>query len=183
MAKLLHPHLLTKGCSKSTSPTLAASNYSSRGGENNQQEANGNKEGGIWADYNDEIPAVESMEFTEEVNFQFIKEQQGTPSATESILADQYPFLTKINLKPLPYDLGDLEPYMSGTQLETHYARHHQTYVNNVNRLMEEAHAALKEDDLEMYVQVLPQLIFNAGAHLNHEFFWETLCPVFDGGG
>ena len=24
---------------------------------------------------------------------------------------------------------------------------------------------------------------FNLGAHLNHEFFWESLCPIYQEGG
>ena len=42
-------------------------------------------------------------------------------------------------LKPLPYEIGALEPVLSGHQMEFHYSKHHRTYVNNLNTLMEKA--------------------------------------------
>ena len=44
----------------------------------------------------------------------------------------------RIQLKHLPYDYGALEPCMSGKTLEFHYGKHHRTYVNNLNNLLEQ---------------------------------------------
>ena len=41
--------------------------------------------------------------------------------------------LQRVELKHLPYELSALEPTISGTTMEFHYARHHRGYVNNLN--------------------------------------------------
>jgi Fe-Mn family superoxide dismutase len=52
-----------------------------------------------------------------------------------------------ISLKHLPYEIGALEPVISGKLMEFHYGKHHRTYVNNLNTLMGEAvEAAVKKD-------------------------------------
>ena len=45
-------------------------------------------------------------------------------------------------LPPLPYELNDLEPYISKETLEYHYGKHHQAYVNNLNNLIPETEFA-----------------------------------------
>ena len=43
----------------------------------------------------------------------------------------------KVQMKPLPFEMGALEPVMSGHLLDFHYGKHHRTYVNNLNQLLE----------------------------------------------
>ena len=43
----------------------------------------------------------------------------------------------KAVLKPLPYPINGLEPVISQHLMEFHYGKHHQTYVNNLNGLLE----------------------------------------------
>ena len=43
----------------------------------------------------------------------------------------------KHELMKLPYELDALEPLMSKETLEFHYGKHHQTYVNKLNELIE----------------------------------------------
>lgn len=38
-------------------------------------------------------------------------------------------------LPKLPFKLNALEPYISKKTLEFHYGKHHQAYVNNLNKL------------------------------------------------
>ena len=45
---------------------------------------------------------------------------------------------SRVQLKQLPYELGALEPVISGHLLDFHYGRHHRTYVNNLNNLLEQ---------------------------------------------
>ena len=42
-----------------------------------------------------------------------------------------------IELPPLPYDMDALAPHISKETLEYHYGKHHQTYVNNLNKAVE----------------------------------------------
>ena len=44
----------------------------------------------------------------------------------------------RVQLKNLPYELGCLEPVISGHLLDFHYGKHHRTYVNNLNNLLEQ---------------------------------------------
>ena len=44
----------------------------------------------------------------------------------------------RVNLKHLPYEIGALEPIMSGQTIDFHYGKHHRTYVNNLNNLLEQ---------------------------------------------
>ena len=88
-----------------------------------------------------------------------------------------------IKMKQLPYEIGALEPVISGHLMEFHYGKHHRTYVNNLNKLMVEASEALERKDLQTYLSHLNAIKFNGGGHFNHEFFWECLAPINDGGG
>lgn len=38
-----------------------------------------------------------------------------------------------IQLKHLPFEMGALEPVISGHLMDFHYGKHHRTYVNNLN--------------------------------------------------
>ena len=44
----------------------------------------------------------------------------------------------RVSLKHLPYEIGALEPIMSGQTIDFHYGKHHRTYVNNLNNLLEQ---------------------------------------------
>ena len=41
-------------------------------------------------------------------------------------------------LPDLPYPYDALEPYMSSRTLHLHHDKHHQTYVTNLNNLIED---------------------------------------------
>jgi superoxide dismutase, Fe-Mn family len=83
-------------------------------------------------------------------------------------------------LPGLPYALNALEPYISQRTIEFHYGKHHQAYVNNLNKLIvgtEFEHASL--DDI---VRKAGAGIFNNGAQVwNHTFYWNCMKP--HGGG
>ena len=89
----------------------------------------------------------------------------------------------RVEIKPLPYALNGLEPVMSQLQLDTHYNKHHKAYVKNLNNAIEEAEEALKSQDTEKYIDLSNTIKFNGGGHFNHEFFWDSLIPIKEGGG
>jgi Fe-Mn family superoxide dismutase len=88
-----------------------------------------------------------------------------------------------VQLKHLPYELGALEPVVSGHLMEFHYGKHHRNYVNNLNMLNEKSAEALAKGDIKRYIELTNAVKFNGGGHLNHEFFWECLAPIKEGGG
>ena len=67
-------------------------------------------------------------------------------------------------LPKLPYAYDALEPYMDAATVEIHYSKHHQTYVNNLNALVEGTEYAAGDDGLVEvpvgYVQHLAQFGF-----------------------
>ena len=83
-------------------------------------------------------------------------------------------------LPDLDYDYGALEPFLSGQIMELHHSKHHQTYVNNLNQLMEKQADAAAKGDTEALIQLQPGIKFNGGGHVNHTIFWTNLCAAKD---
>jgi Fe-Mn family superoxide dismutase len=83
-------------------------------------------------------------------------------------------------LPPLPYQMDALEPFISKRTLEFHYGKHHQGYVNNINKLI--AGTPFENATLEEIIRKADGGIFNNGAQVwNHTFYWNCLKPK--GGG
>jgi Fe-Mn family superoxide dismutase len=82
-------------------------------------------------------------------------------------------------LPDLPYSYDALEPYMSSTTLHLHHDKHHQTYVTNLNNLIEDTD--LKDSSLEEIVEASAKdpakagIFNNAGQHWNHCLFWRIM--------
>lgn len=79
-------------------------------------------------------------------------------------------------LPALPYAEDALEPHISAETLAYHYGKHHQTYVTNLNKLVQgTAHAS---QSLEEIVASATGGIFNNAAQVwNHTFYWHCLSP------
>ncbi len=85
-------------------------------------------------------------------------------------------------LPSLPYDYDALEPYFDKETMIIHHSKHHQTYVNNSNSVLE-IYPELAKYNIEELIRnldVVPfdQRIFmrnNIGGHANHSFFWKSL--------
>ena len=83
-------------------------------------------------------------------------------------------------LPPLPYPKNALAPTISEETLEFHYGKHHQTYVTNLNNLIEGTEFAGKS--LEQIITSSSGGMFNNAAQVwNHTFYWHCLSPK--GGG
>ncbi|MDZ7753085.1 MAG: Fe-Mn family superoxide dismutase [Gammaproteobacteria bacterium] len=83
-------------------------------------------------------------------------------------------------LPPLPYEKNALEPHISAETLEYHYGKHHQTYVTNLNNLIEGTEFA--DMSLEDVITKSSGGMFNNAAQVwNHTFYWNCLSPT--GGG
>lgn len=83
-------------------------------------------------------------------------------------------------LPALPYEKNALEPHISAETLEYHYGKHHQTYVDKLNGLVEGSEFAGKS--LEEIIKSSDGGLFNQAAQVwNHTFYWHSLSP--NGGG
>src|SRR4051812_22668765 len=86
-------------------------------------------------------------------------------------------------LAPLPWDEAALEPVISRETISFHYGKHHQTYVDTLNKLVEGTPYA--EMKLEKIVQATAKaasptdkkIFNNAGQVWNHDFYWRSLTP------
>lgn len=83
-------------------------------------------------------------------------------------------------LPSLPYAKDALAPHISAETLEFHYGKHHQTYVDKLNGLVDGTDMASKS--LEDIVKTSEGGVFNNAAQVwNHTFYWNCLSP--NGGG
>ncbi|MFA6317025.1 MAG: superoxide dismutase [Elusimicrobiota bacterium] len=83
-------------------------------------------------------------------------------------------------LPPLPYDKTALAPHISPETFDFHYGKHHQTYINNLNKLTEGKPEAGKT--LEEIILAASGGLFNNAAQVwNHTFYWNSMKP--QGGG
>ncbi len=85
-----------------------------------------------------------------------------------------------IELPPLPYARDALQPHISSETLDFHYGKHHQAYVDNLNKMI--AGTEFADADLETIVKKSQGGMFNNAAQVwNHTFYWNSLSP--SGGG
>jgi Fe-Mn family superoxide dismutase len=85
-------------------------------------------------------------------------------------------------LPPLPYAYDALEPYIDAKTMEIHYTKHHQTYVDNLNKALEKHPHLFDQPLFELLknLSTLPDDIRttvrnNGGGHANHTFFWNIM--------
>jgi len=85
-------------------------------------------------------------------------------------------------LPPLPYAHNALEPHIDEQTMQIHHGKHHQAYVDNLNKAIagtEHENKSL-EDLVKNAGSISPAVRNNGGGHWNHSFFWESLSK--DGG-
>ncbi|MEP7230921.1 MAG: superoxide dismutase [Ginsengibacter sp.] len=86
-------------------------------------------------------------------------------------------------LPALPYSFDALEPHIDKETMQIHHDKHHQAYVDNLNKAIagtENENKSL-EELLKNAGSISPAVRNNGGGHWNHAFFWEILSA--DGGG
>lgn len=85
-------------------------------------------------------------------------------------------------LKYQPHELG----FLSEMTINTHYGKHHQTYLNKLNELIADTdYATWSIEQLIAKVHQLPEairqgVINNGGGYFNHNIYWETITPRTD---
>jgi len=89
---------------------------------------------------------------------------------------------------PLPYAYNALEPHIDEQTMHLHHDKHHQAYVDNLNKALEK-HADWQKKPVEEILRninsvpedVRTAVRNNAGGHANHSMFWKIMKP--QGGG
>jgi len=86
-------------------------------------------------------------------------------------------------LPKLPYAFDALEPSIDAKTMEIHHDRHHQTYVDNLNKAVAGTEwAGKKIEDILANLDKVPEakrtaVRNNGGGHYNHSLFWQMLSP------
>ncbi len=107
-----------------------------------------------------------------------------TGGGCSSASGNPSPQPTAFTLPPLPYAQDALKPFISAQTVGFHYGKHHQTYVDNLNKLV--AGTPLAGKTLETVIRETAgaadkTAVFNNAAQVwNHTFFWQSMTP---GGG
>jgi superoxide dismutase, Fe-Mn family len=82
-------------------------------------------------------------------------------------------------LEALPYASDALEPHIDKDTMEIHHDRHHQAYVDNLNKAIAGTDAEnLSLEDINKHISKYPAAVRNnGGGHFNHKLFWSILGP------
>jgi Fe-Mn family superoxide dismutase len=87
-------------------------------------------------------------------------------------------------LPKLPYAYDALEPHIDAETMMIHHDKHHQAYVDNLNKALagQPALLSLPIDQLMRQISSVPDkarqaVIYNGGGHANHTLFWEIMGP------
>ncbi len=87
-------------------------------------------------------------------------------------------------LPPLPYAVDALEPYIDAQTMTIHHTKHHQTYIDNLNKAIEKhpelASKSLEEllSDLNAVPEDIRTIVRNhGGGTWNHSMFWVIMAP------
>src|SRR3982750_914152 len=90
------------------------------------------------------------------------------------------------SLPPLPYAFDALEPTIDAQTMQIHHGKHHQAYVDNLNKALEGTEwADTPVEQVITQLDALPEdkraaVRNNGGGHANHSLFWTIMKP---GGG
>ncbi len=89
--------------------------------------------------------------------------------------------------KKLNYSYNALEPYIDAQTMEIHYTKHHQAYIDNLNKAIK-GNIDLESksiEDLISHLTEVPKYIRNIvcnneGGHSNRSLFWTVIGPKSD---
>jgi Fe-Mn family superoxide dismutase len=102
-----------------------------------------------------------------------------------ALLAPKLFAAAPFTLPPLPYATDALEPYIDARTMEIHHDKHHQAYVDNLNKAVasDPSLSGMTVEELLAKLDTLPAPVRTAirnqgGGHANHSLFWQTLGPA-----
>lgn len=82
-------------------------------------------------------------------------------------------------LPALPYAFDALEPHIDAQTMQIHHDKHHQAYVDNLNKAIAGTENENKPLDeiVKIAGSISPAVRNNGGGHWNHSFFWQIIGP------
>jgi Fe-Mn family superoxide dismutase len=82
-------------------------------------------------------------------------------------------------LAPLPYAHEALEPHIDEQTMHIHHGKHHQAYVDNLNKAIAGTeHESKSIEELVKHAGSISAAVRNnGGGHWNHTFFWASMSP------
>lgn len=93
----------------------------------------------------------------------------------------------KHELYALPYDFSALEPHIDAKTMEIHYTKHHQTYLDNLSKVIEK-YEELQNKPVEELLKTLNTLSIeesdkkivqnHGGGFVNHNLYWSIMGPT-----
>jgi len=97
------------------------------------------------------------------------------------VYLSSYQFLMTFQLPNLPFAYDALEPSIDARTMEIHHSKHHQWYVDNLNKAIVWTDAETKTleqicNSISLYTSALRN---NVWWHRNHSFFWTLLTPTW----
>ncbi|OAT74713.1 superoxide dismutase [Parageobacillus thermoglucosidasius] len=84
-------------------------------------------------------------------------------------------------LPPLPYSYDALEPYISKEIMQLHHTKHHQSYVDGLNKAEKMMKKARETNNYELLKHWEREAAFHGSGHYLHTIFWNNMHPK--GGG
>ena len=92
----------------------------------------------------------------------------------------------KFELPKLAYTYDALEPYVDAKTMELHHSKHHQTYLDKFNAVLEKypdlslpnaEDFLIQLKDLKVEEADRAQIKNHGGGFVNHDFFWKVMAP------
>ena len=82
-------------------------------------------------------------------------------------------------LPALSYATDALEPHIDKTTMEIHHGKHHQAYVDNLNKALAGTDGENQNiEDIQKNVSKYPAAVRNnGGGHFNHTLYWSIMSP------
>ncbi|WP_127588715.1 Fe-Mn family superoxide dismutase [Paenibacillus koleovorans] len=81
------------------------------------------------------------------------------------------------SLPPLPYNYNALEPHIDEKTMRLHHDRHHQVYVDGLNRAEQKMAEARQTGDFDLIKHWEREAAFHGAGHYLHTLFWESMHP------
>ena len=82
-------------------------------------------------------------------------------------------------LPALSYSTDALEPHIDKATMEIHHGKHHQAYVDNLNKALAGTDGENQSlEDIQKNVSKYPMAVRNnGGGHFNHSLYWSVMAP------